>query len=66
VRLMIETNHEYCVVCRHILDGLPEPTCPECAWSFDPANPATYLTAAQIARRPTRTGYILTAVVLPE
>ncbi|MEW6251117.1 MAG: hypothetical protein AB1716_10755 [Planctomycetota bacterium] len=31
-----------CLGCGYILDGLPEPRCPECGRWFDPGNPDTY------------------------
>ncbi len=31
-----------CLGCGYILDGLPEPRCPECGRGFDPADPHSY------------------------
>ncbi len=31
-----------CIRCYYILDGLPEPRCPECGLVFDPADPNTW------------------------
>jgi hypothetical protein len=40
----------HCRKCYYILDGLPEPTCPECGTTFDPNDPATYLTKPMFVR----------------
>jgi hypothetical protein len=37
-------QHKRCLGCGYILDGLPEPRCPECGRPFDPADPATFFT----------------------
>jgi len=37
------TPNKRCLGCGYILDGLPEPRCPECGGAFDPDDPATYL-----------------------
>jgi hypothetical protein len=39
---MAEPDHKRCLGCGYILDGLPEPRCPECGRGFDPSEPATY------------------------
>lgn len=31
-----------CLGCGYILEGLPEPRCPECGRAFDPHDPVTY------------------------
>ena len=33
-----------CLRCFYILDGLPEPRCPECGLEFSPEDPSTYMT----------------------
>jgi rRNA maturation protein Nop10 len=35
-------EHARCLGCGYMLRGLPEPVCPECGRSFDPADPTTY------------------------
>ena len=35
--------HKRCLDCGYILDGLPEPLCPECGRAFDPNKPETYV-----------------------
>ena len=35
--------HKRCLDCGYILDGLPDPRCPECGRGFDPDKPATYV-----------------------
>jgi hypothetical protein len=39
---MAEPDHKRCLGCGYILDGLPEPRCPECGRGFDLANTETY------------------------
>jgi hypothetical protein len=41
---MAEPDHKRCLGCGYILDGLPEPRCPECGRGFDPSRPSTYTT----------------------
>lgn len=38
----------YCLQCRYVLDGLPEPRCPECGTPFDPDDRVTFLVPAQM------------------
>jgi len=45
------TPHKRCLGCGYILDGLPEPRCPECGRPFDPNEPATYITRTESGRR---------------
>jgi hypothetical protein len=45
------TPHKRCWGCGYILNGLPEPRCPECGRRFDPNNPATYITRMESGRR---------------
>ncbi|MEW6252845.1 MAG: hypothetical protein AB1716_19585 [Planctomycetota bacterium] len=40
-----------CLGCGYILDGLPEPRCPECGRGFDPQEPGTYCVQVPSARR---------------
>jgi hypothetical protein len=35
--------YKRCLDCGYILDGLPEPRCPECGRAFDPDKPETYV-----------------------
>ncbi len=44
---MAEPDHKRCLGCGYILDGLPEPRCPECGRGFDPARPETYFVTAK-------------------
>lgn len=39
--------HKRCLDCGYILDGLPEPRCPECGRAFDPGDAATYVVKPQ-------------------
>ncbi len=39
---MTEPDHKRCLGCGYILDGLPEPRCPECGRGFDPNDALTY------------------------
>ncbi len=39
-----------CLGCGYILDGLPEPRCPECGRGFDPEDSATYTRGCTSAR----------------
>ncbi len=39
--------HKRCLTCGYILDGLPEPRCPECGRTFDPDDPTTYVVKPQ-------------------
>lgn len=39
---MAEPDHKRCLGCGYILDGLPEPRCPECGRGFDPGDWQTY------------------------
>jgi hypothetical protein len=48
---MADPDPKRCLGCGYILDGLPEPRCPECARGFDPADPKSYL-ARQRSGRP--------------
>ena len=57
---MTPGEHKLCRGCEYILDGLPEPRCPECGRPFDPDNPNTYWKG----RRPyPRWPYFIVAVV---
>jgi hypothetical protein len=39
----VDSNgHKRCLGCGYILDGLPEPRCPECGRGFDPDDPETF------------------------
>ncbi len=40
-----------CLTCEYQLQGLPEPVCPECGRSFDPADPCTFDTRPDGWRR---------------
>ena len=39
---MNSEDHKRCLGCGYILDGLPEPRCPECGRGFDPDDASTY------------------------
>jgi hypothetical protein len=39
---MPDSDHKRCLTCGYILDGLPEPRCPECGRGFDPRDPSTF------------------------
>jgi hypothetical protein len=39
---MAEPDHKRCLGCGYILDGLPEPRCPECGRGFDPLDSSTF------------------------
>ena len=45
------SEHKRCLGCGYILDGLPEPRCPECGRGFDPDDPKTYFTSLRSGRR---------------
>jgi hypothetical protein len=47
---MPDVDHKRCLACGYILDGLPEPRCPECGRAFDPARPETYQSRCKSGR----------------
>ena len=58
---MAEADHKRCLGCGYILDGLPEPVCPECGRIFDPVSPETDLpTLTRTALR-----HLLLALISP-
>ena len=49
---MAPPEHKRCLGCGYILDGLPEPRCPECGRGFDPLDSRTYRTGPHPPRWP--------------
>jgi hypothetical protein len=47
---MVEPEHKRCLGCGYILDGLPEPRCPECGRGFDPDDAETFVESTTDAR----------------
>lgn len=43
---------KHCLGCSYVLDGLPQPRCPECGRPFDPDDPATFRHPGQVRNRP--------------
>ena len=58
---MASPDHKRCFGCGYILDGLPEPVCPECGRPFDPIQPE--LSPAVLTRTAAR--YLLFALLTP-
>jgi hypothetical protein len=59
-------EHARCLGCGYMLRDLPEPVCPECGRSFDPADPTTYDSSPPGARKRlwVRRGIVAGVIVL--
>ena len=47
---MASPERKRCLGCGYILDGLPEPRCPECGRGFDPKDDTTYFVGLRSGR----------------
>ena len=54
---MTSPRHKRCLGCGYILDGLPEPRCPECGRAFDVDDPKTYFSKLSCGRQ-----YLMAAI----
>lgn len=50
-----------CLSCDYILDGLPEPRCPECGRPFDPNDCSTYAMQGHPSVKSSVTSYLIAA-----
>ena len=61
---MAEPNHKRCLGCGYILDGLPEPRCPECGREFNPLDPRTFAVPSAGSGKPLLIASIAGALAL--